>query len=515
MSWSTSETCLVLLLLLAADLIRRFIANREQRKSPPLPPGPRSLPLLGSALSVDTKEPWHTYIQWGVTYGDIIYTRLLNQEVVVLNSQSDAVELFEKRSQNYSDRPFLATLEPFGWGFNFGFMPYGDHWRLCRRIFHETFRADAALSFRPMQLRTAREMVVNLIDNPAEFHSHYATFAASVVMSAVYGYEPRIRDDPIVFIINRFLRSTSTEMTPEKGMILKAFPFLLYLPDWFPGSSYKLKSIFARKCSQESIELPYQYAERQRPAGSMVFEHLARVQGYDEPHHVEYLAALKDASATSYSAAVDTTTASLMTFTLAMVMYPHIWRHAQAEIDSVVGVDRLPEYDDRPSLPYVDAIVRETFRWQPPAPLGVPHATVSSDIFKGFYIPKGATIIPNIWAMSHDETRYPNAAEFIPERFLNADGSLTDDDPSRFVFGFGRRICPGRHIADASLWISIATMLAVLDFSRAKDTEGKDIEFVPTYLNGLSRRPAIFPCSISPRAHINKATLQQTMGGFI
>ena len=97
-----------------------------------------------------------------------------------------------------------------------------------------------------------------------------------------------------------------------------------------------------------------------------------------------------------------------MAFTLAMVKNPRIWRRAQAEIDATLGTDRLPEYEDRPSLPYVDAILQEVFRWNPVAPLGessetshfryilmhleaVPHATISDDIYKSYYIPKGTS----------------------------------------------------------------------------------------------------------------------------
>ncbi|KAH7884320.1 cytochrome P450 [Phlebopus sp. FC_14] len=517
MSWSASETHVALLLpfgVLAVDVIRRLIQARIQRGGLPLPPGPPSPPLLGSALSLDSEVPWETYTQWGATYGDVIYTRMLDQDVVILNSQSDAMELLEKRSRIYSDRPFLPTLAPFGWDHNFAFIPYGDHWRLCRRIFHQTFRAEAAVSFRPMQLRRAREMVMNLIETPTEYFSHYGTFAASIVMSSTYGYEPQPQNDPMVHIIERFLLSSVEQITPEKGILLRMFPFLLYLPDWCPGSSYKLKSLYARKCSREMLEVPYQYAEREMPMESMVAEHINRMQKYDEPYRSEYTAALKKACVTSFIAASETSSTTLMTFTLAMVMNPRVWKRAQVEIDAVVGTGRLPEYDDRPSLPYIDAIMRETLRWQPSVPLGVPHATTSSDIYKGYYIPKGTTVMVNAWAMARDEARYPNAAEFIPERFLNADGSLTSDDPGQFIFGFGRRICAGRYAADASIWISIVTMLAALDFSCAKDSEGKDIEFEPTYLNGLTRRPEIFPCSITPRAHISdKAALQQMAKG--
>ncbi|KIJ12554.1 hypothetical protein PAXINDRAFT_82676, partial [Paxillus involutus ATCC 200175] len=105
----------------------------------------------------------------------VLYARLLGQEVVVLNSQSDAVELLEKRSQIYSDRPVIATVEPYGLKCAFGFARYGDHWRLCRRIFHQTFRANSAITFRPMQIRRARQMIVNMIDEPDQYTLHYST----------------------------------------------------------------------------------------------------------------------------------------------------------------------------------------------------------------------------------------------------------------------------------------------------------------------------------------------------
>jgi cytochrome P450 len=64
------------------------------------------------------------------------------------------------------------------------------------------------------------------------------------------------------------------------------------------------------------------------------------------------------------------TTSTLMVFILSMVLYPDVQKRAQAEIDSVIGTDRLPTFEDRASLPYVDAILRETLRWQPILPLG-------------------------------------------------------------------------------------------------------------------------------------------------
>ncbi|KAF9228926.1 cytochrome P450 [Gyrodon lividus] len=514
-----SLTLLVPISVIALDIIRRLIRNKWEGKGSPLPPSPTLVPLLRNLLCLDTGELWETYTEWQAAFGNLLYARLLQHEIVILNSQLDAIELLEKRSQIYSDRPFIATVEPFGLGCNFSFRPYDNHWRLCRRIFHQTFRADAALAFRPMQLRRARQMIVNVIDDPDAYAFHYSTFSAAVAMSAVYDYEPSPRNDPMVHIVDGFLQASLPGMTPKKALLLKFLPFLLYIPDWLPGSSFKREAKKSHEWANRMVETPYQYVQKRMGPfvfSPYLFDGIRPHHSYEEIRRIISLRVCDGSQACVYNrfsryAAVETTSSSLVVFTLAMVQNPHVWKRAQAEIDAVLGMDRLPDFDDRSSLPYVNAVIRETLRWQPVIPLGVPHATSTSDIYKGFYIPKGTTIIPNTWAMSRDEVRYPNAEQFIPERFLTAEGTLIDDDPSEFVFGFGRRLCPGRHTADASLFSAIATVLATLEFSPAKDAKDKDIAFEPKYINGITRHPMTFPCRISPRSHISKASLERVL----
>jgi len=74
---------------------------------------------------------------------------------------------------------------------------------------------------------------------------------------------------------------------------------------------------------------------------------------------------------------------------MAMALYPAAQKRAQDEIDRVVGRGRLPTYEDRASLPIVEALVREALRWRPVGPLAIPHTAAKDDIYKGYYIPKG------------------------------------------------------------------------------------------------------------------------------
>lgn len=80
-----------------------------------------------------------------------------------------------------------------------------------------------------------------------------------------------------------------------------------------------------------------------------------------------------------------------------MTLYPDVQLRAREEIDRVVGMKRVPTLEDRPNLPYVEAVVKECFRWHPITPLGLPHASAVDDICTGYFIPKGALILPNIW----------------------------------------------------------------------------------------------------------------------
>jgi cytochrome P450 len=172
---------------------------------------------------------------------------------------------------------------------------------------------------------------------------------------------------------------------------------------------------------------------------------------------------------------------------LAMVAYPETQARAYAELDAVVGRARLPTFADYPHLPYIRAIVKEVLRWRPVGPLGSPRRSTEDDWYEGMFIPKGTICIPNMWHMNRDPEIFgKNTEHFDPTRFLDASGDIApgmsdNKEQGHFSYGFGRRICVGRHMADNSAFINIAVMLWAAKFERKKDASGS---FLPLDLDG-------------------------------
>lgn len=161
-------------------------------------------------------------------------------------------------------------------------------------------------------------------------------------------------------------------------------------------------------------------------------------------------------------------------FVLTMLHHPDIAKKARAEIDYVVGRDRLPNFEDKDKLPYTRAVILETQRWRPLSPIGVCHTSTEDDEYQGMFIPKGTRFFPSLWALSRDTSVYANPDQFLPERHLRTDGSFTKRNELP-TWGFGGRKCSAMHLAEGTLFINIAMLLWAFDFEASIGEEGKSI----------------------------------------
>ncbi|TEA15638.1 O-methylsterigmatocystin oxidoreductase [Colletotrichum sidae] len=183
-----------------------------------------------------------------------------------------------------------------------------------------------------------------------------------------------------------------------------------------------------------------------------------------------------------------------------MAKFPDVQKKAQEEIDRVIGKERLPNLHDCEKLPYIEAVVTEVLRWHPIGPMGLPHASSEDAVYGGFWIPKNSYLMPNIWWFAHDPEVYKDPMEFRPERFLEGpQGRKPEPDPRKYVFGFGRRVCAGKNLAENSLFLNFAQSLAVFNIDKPV-VDGKVVEPKTEFLPGVVSHPAPFNVSIKPRS---------------
>ncbi|KAI0350719.1 cytochrome P450 [Trametes cingulata] len=467
----------------------------------PLPPGPPPLPLIGNVLDFPKSHLGREFHALSERYGDVVYMKVLGQSIILVDSYEAACELLEKRSANYSDRPQSVMVKLTNLDWIFVFKNYGPEWRKYRRVLHNVFVPSVITRYQPIQLQITRQLLRTLLDKPADFSGNIKFSFAAIVLRIVYGLDAAEGDRKYYQQVEELASISSDISTPGRHLV-EAFPSMQRLPSWFPGTGYrKLAAEWKQKIA--SIR-DYLYDSAKYLSQSCNGGQDAIIAQYTEQRVEDDVS--RNVAATIYAGEAAGTNAAAHAFVLAMAMYPEVQRRAQAELDSVVGPSRLPDFSDREELPYVNALVKEVLRWHAVAPIGVPHCSITDDEINGYLIPGGSIVIPNQWAMSRDPTQYQDPERFDPERFLlNGELNPRVRDPSAFVFGFGRRICPGRNFAELSLFITCASILHTLTISPPLDENGVPKRLEMKINKTAVSHPEPFECCIAARnAHMEE-----------
>ncbi|RXW19105.1 hypothetical protein EST38_g6749 [Candolleomyces aberdarensis] len=366
--------------------------------------------------------------------GDMIYLKALGQGILVLGSRRRAVDLLDKRATIYSDRPVQPMI------------------------------AMLTSSSPP-------RYVEGLPD-------HKISLFGTAIMRTAYGFDDIRQNESLIHNAEKLILELFEAATPGRYLV-DYFPILQYVPSWLPGAGFKKKFNDMAHLNFKIRFPPFEEAKCDMEDGrkgnhpSMAHSLIERLPEESDPNRKDMEEIARNVCAVAYIAGAETTVSSATALVYVLASYSEVQTRAQAEIDKVVGSDRLPVVSDREELPYVHAIVKEVSRWHSVIPLGVAHANTEDDEYDGYFIPKGTFIFQNNWAIMHDHDIFDRPFEFIPERYIK-DGKidLSLPDPDIAAFGHGRRICPGRHFSNDALFLLAASLLATYNIAAPKDKEG-------------------------------------------
>ncbi|KAJ7488879.1 cytochrome P450 [Mycena latifolia] len=480
-----------------------YMCLSKLRRSPMLPPGPPGDPILGHLRHMPSDQSALVFHEWTKQYGDVMYLQVLGRPMIILDAYQAAVDLLDKGSAIYSDRPkFTLYYELLGWMPSITFLQYGKQWAKHRQMHHSYLNQCKADDFKPIQTQEARTLARNLVESTANKYEHYLSrFATGVITQIVAGHRITFDDDPY-FNMSKTIFETMSRTGPPGGSPLDFFPARKWKPTLQELHDYPFRTVKKQKTSPAMLCWIFLDLNPKQENGtanpSFLLEQLEEMG--DEADEVN----LKGAAATMFGAGEATTWSTLTVFILAMILHPEYQAKAQKEIDSVVGDLRLPEFEDRDDLPFLECILQEVFRWNPGVPLGVPHRAMEDDIYRGMLIPKGSLVFANIKAMALDETTYSNPISFYPERYLpKPAGKGEPPSPTLHLTSAAGLICTGRYVANNNVWIVIATILASCTISNAVDDDGSIIVPENVMTDGLVRQVM---CSDSTQ--LNQLTFQ-------
>ncbi|KAF9448958.1 cytochrome P450 [Macrolepiota fuliginosa MF-IS2] len=463
-----------------------------------LPPGPPAR-LIGNAHHIPQTEPWLAYKKFADQYGPIICLWMFNAKTILLNDYRTANSLLDQRSAIYSSRPEFWMAGYLAGRRHGVFLTktMSPRFKIYRTLLHKTLNQRAIQAYEALQITECRALLKALLNTPDKFISHLRRNAVAVIMNVAYGYQVGSEEDEFVHLLEKSFELSGSLNVPGKFWV-EFFPLLRHVPEWFPGAGFKrLAKSIAGQMDQTNY-IPFNWAKSQIATGSyqesFVSDHIKDDKfGSTEEEREDILSWC---SGSLYIGGGDTTVSILTTFFFLMALHPSIQKCAREEIDRVLG-SNVVAHEDRPSLPYVNAMIKEIMRWGPVAPLAIPHQVIEDDYFDGYYIPKGARVMANVWAMAHDENVYPSPSVFDPTRFLGENQQM---DPNKFVFGFGRRVCPGLHLAEASIFLNVTNILANFIISKKIGIDGKEIEPEAHWSTGITAHLKPFPCEITPRS---------------
>ncbi|PHT58076.1 hypothetical protein CQW23_00439 [Capsicum baccatum] len=445
-----------------------LINKSKNGQPPPLPPGPKPLPLIGNLHSLDPEL--HIYFaSLFKTYGPICTLWLGRKVGIVITSPALAREVLKDQDTIFANRDVTAAgREATYGGKDITWTPYGPKWRMLRKVCVRDMLSgstlDSVYALRRKELRQTISYFYNQKGLSVNMGEQMFLTVLNVITNMLWGGTVKGEERASLGAEFRHAVSEMTELfgTPN---VSDFYPGLEWLD--LQGVTKKMK-VLAKRFDEifESMIDKRQKLDRNGEIGNGV--------GQETKDFLQVLLKLKDeADAKMPLSMVELkallmdmvvggtdTTANTVEFAMAEIMNrPDVLRKLQQELETVVGKDNIVEESHIQQLPYLYAVMKEVLRIHPALPLLVPHCPSETCTVGGYTVPKGSRIFINVWAIQRDPSIWENPTEFLPERFLDDKWDYSGNDFNYFPFGSGRRICAGIAMAERMFMYSLASLI--------------------------------------------------------
>ncbi|KAG1748411.1 cytochrome P450 [Suillus paluster] len=409
-------------------ILKAYLSKSGSRL--PLPPSPPTRRFWGHDVPIE--NPCLTVGKWIDEYGPLVTIRVGPHKMVIIGRYNAAVDIMEKHGSSLADRPRLvAAGDILTGGMSIILTHVGNRLRRMRRVLHSHLQPRAAAEYQPLQMLHAKSTVLNILKDPLQFPAACRNVSAAldsgyhVIMKVAYGKNtPTAASDPEIEQIREHIQFLGSLLRRPGSYWADFIPWLQYIPSY--GRELKQRFMRNKQLYTSQLNRVKQQISNVDAGPSFGRHMLENAQDHGLPEmDMAFLAG------SFFAAGSDTTTLAICTALMAAARFPDEQAKVQAEIDAVVGRERAPTFTDFESLPHLHAFVIEALRWRPLIPSGVAHRATEDVIWGDYCIPAGTIVFGNHW----------------------------DDIKQFFTYGFGRRVCPGQHIANRSVFINLLLIL--------------------------------------------------------
>ncbi|KAL6640922.1 hypothetical protein ACP70R_019103 [Stipagrostis hirtigluma subsp. patula] len=483
---------------LVISLLAVYFLDLLARARRGLPPGPRPLPLIGS-LHLLGDQPHRSLARLAKIHGPLMSLRLGAVTTVVVSSPEAAREFLQRHDAVFAHRSVPDAVRDHGRN-SVPWLPSTARWRALRKIMAtELFaphRLDALQRVRRDKVRELVDHVRRLAMEGAAVDVGRVAFATSLnlLSCTIFSRDLTDLDDHGG---SKEFQEVVTEIMEAAGSP--------NLSDFFPalaaadlqGWRRRLAKLFARLHRVFDAEVDRRLHGRQT----------------GEPRKDDFLDLLLDAAAVEddtarldrdtlrsmfsdlFAAGSDTTSSTVEWAMVELLRNPLSMTKTCNELAEVIGSRRNIEESEIGRLPYLQAVIKETFRLHPPAPLLLPREGESAIQIMGHTIPKGARVLVNVWAMGRDKDIWPEPEKFMPERFLERSIDFRGGDFELIPFGAGRRICPGMPLGIRMVHLVLASLLNQFKWRLPDKVQRNGIDMTEKF--GVTLTKAVPLCALA------------------